>query len=490
VSLVKQLQGRPDITAAIAAGAVALVLLSLQLTADPATGVTFSAGPFTDEGFSVLGARNQALLGRWSTDEWQLYLTQLPFSLVVAAVFELFGVGILQARVVSLAASVLAVVLLAGFTGRRLGVLPGIIGGVALATSSLFLYYGRLAMLEPAETVFLVLGFVLLFWQADDARGRGRREAIVLGVGGGAALALAAGTKPVALFVVAPLLLVTAVGSRSRRELRHTLVAALLTLLTAALAWVALILVQPRSLQEITAAWPRETLPSSLQGLLTRARDYLENSDAAIPYAAPLLAGALVGVASAASAWRSLPASERLMIMGATIWFLAGVAFVLAVPYRPNRYVVPLLPPLAVLTAVGAARVLRWSGDRALPVGLVMMILLSAPGGAQLAAWLSTATHRLPMIQEAVLREIASDGGGSAVQGSVTFAMRVPAPVIPVQGAVNDGDLYAQLGVRWLVARPDVPPHWASLHPQAWAHRQVGPCFAWPSGPACVIHVP
>ena len=94
--------------AAIVAGLAAVALLGLQLPADPATGVTASGAPFTDEGFQVLGARNLVLLGTWARDEWPLPWVELPFTITVAGTFELMGVGILQARLVSLACSVIA----------------------------------------------------------------------------------------------------------------------------------------------------------------------------------------------------------------------------------------------------------------------------------------------------------------------------------------------------------------------------------------------
>src|SRR5688500_11719792 len=123
----------------LAVAFVTAVLLVLQITADPATGVTFSASPFTDEGWSVLGARNQALLGRWSTDEWQLFWAQLPFNVAVLGAFEVAGVGIIQARVVAIACAVAATGLLAVMLARRLGPGPAAIGGIGLATSAMLL---------------------------------------------------------------------------------------------------------------------------------------------------------------------------------------------------------------------------------------------------------------------------------------------------------------------------------------------------------------
>src|ERR1041385_5146267 len=79
--------------------AVGVLLLSL-LAADPPAGITTSNGIRTDEAWDVINARNLVLLGRWSTDDWNLHLVNVPYSLVVAAVFSAFGVGIEQARAV------------------------------------------------------------------------------------------------------------------------------------------------------------------------------------------------------------------------------------------------------------------------------------------------------------------------------------------------------------------------------------------------------
>ena len=137
----------PALVVAIGVAGLAAVLLEVQLAQDPVPGFTLSDSPFTDEGWSVLGARNQALLGTWSTDEWRLFWAQLPFNVAALAAFEIGGVGIIQARLVSVVSSILAVGLLAELLARRIGIGPAVVGAAGLATSTLFLYYGRLALL-------------------------------------------------------------------------------------------------------------------------------------------------------------------------------------------------------------------------------------------------------------------------------------------------------------------------------------------------------
>ncbi|MEA2620730.1 MAG: hypothetical protein QOC97_1503, partial [Chloroflexota bacterium] len=102
---------------------VGLVLL-VAIDHDPAHGVTFSNSPYSDEAWRALNARNLVLLGTWATDSFVLHLEQIPLSLVQALVFSIAGVGLVQARLISVVATMaMAAVLLVGLR-RPLG-LPG-----------------------------------------------------------------------------------------------------------------------------------------------------------------------------------------------------------------------------------------------------------------------------------------------------------------------------------------------------------------------------
>ena len=90
----------------VAAPVILVLLLAAFISADPPPGVTASRGPLTDESWDVVNARNFVLLGRWSTDDWNLYLLNFPFSLSEAAMFSVAGVGIVQARVISIGHSI------------------------------------------------------------------------------------------------------------------------------------------------------------------------------------------------------------------------------------------------------------------------------------------------------------------------------------------------------------------------------------------------
>lgn len=481
-----RLHATPALLAAIGVAGLAAALLGVQLVQDPAPGFTFSDSPFTDEGWSVLGARNQALLGTWSTDEWELFWAQLPFNVAALAAFEIGGVGIIQARLVALVSTVLAVGLLADLLVRRVGLTPALIGAAGLATSTLLLYYGRLAILEPMVVLFLVLGFSLLL-------GGWPRRPVVGGISAGASLAIAIATKPSAGVAVTGMLVAAVLAGSAVAGMRRRAALAAAVIGASGFVWLVVVLSQPGLLSSILRIWPQQELPGSLHELLERARIYAANPDGALVATLPLLIGALVGLVAGVASWRRLEPSRRAMLASALGWFIAGMLILVVVPYRPNRYVVPLLPALAILTALGAAIVADRIGRigrraRAVMVALLLMAV-SAPGVISVGMWTSAATYRLPAIQARML-ELIDDPAPIEGGPAATMAMRVPAPAITARAFVNAGDLYEEYGVRWLLIGPAMAPSWAGAHAEAWEAREVIECFDWPSGEACLIRVP
>ncbi|MGC8635411.1 MAG: hypothetical protein ACP5VP_12305, partial [Candidatus Limnocylindrales bacterium] len=171
-----------------------------------------------------------------------------------------------------------------------------------------------------------------------------------------------------------------------------------------------------------------------------------------------------------------------------------GMGVLLAVPYRPNRYLVPLLPPLAVLAGLGFVVLLQWAGSRrvlALGFGLVLSAVLVAPGLALQADWATLTPSRLPSVQARIAALVPA---GSAVQGDLApvLAMQARARTIVSRPAtsVNPGDLYRTQGVRWVLTSGPAP-QWAPLHAAAWAARVKELCVDWgPPGPTCLYRLP
>ena len=194
--------GRPART--FVALMLAIVLLGLAVrvvfpTADPPWRTTVGV-VWHDEGAWTHNARNRALFGTWITDDWNpLYIAPVFTGLEWVA-FELLGVGLWQARSVSMLAGALSVLLLGLALRRMAGNAAGLVAAGLLATNYVWVMYSRAALMEPTMVAFLVASFY--------ASVRAERQP-AWGFAAAALALLAYFTKASAVFYVAALGLVS-----------------------------------------------------------------------------------------------------------------------------------------------------------------------------------------------------------------------------------------------------------------------------------------
>lgn len=471
----------------LAPAAILLAALAAQIAADPASGVTFSNSPFTDEGWNVMGARNWVLLGDWSAGNWVLHLVQLPFTVLEAIVFRIFGVGIVQARLLPIACSVASVGLAGVLVQRRFGWPAGVLAAAALGSTSLVLYYGRLAFLEDLVMLALVAGAALLCRREPR---HPTLEAVAVGV----LLALAIGTKPLALFPAVGILAGAAVAGRRSGVLRRSLVAGGV-IGAAGLGWLLLVALPNRdAVQAAMQIWTPQQLPPDLETLIYRVTTFPQ-TDSMLFMSLPLAIGGLLGLVAVVTGWRRLDTAQRVLAGAAIGWLVVGVALLMVASYRPGRYALPILPALAILTGylVPAARRLAPVLPRAASAVLLAAALAGVvlPGAVMAWGWASAATFDGPRLQE---RFAAAVQPAEPIEGGLAgfLAMRVPAPIYVRWSTtdLNTGDLYADAGVRWVVATGAYRPPWADNHPDVWDGRQELFCVSWGKGTHCLERLP
>jgi hypothetical protein len=149
-----------------------------------------------DEGAWVHNARNKALFGEWRQDEWNPVYVAPVFTALEYASFKAFGVGVRQARLVSEAAGLLSVILLALGVRRLGGDRAGLIAGALLAVNYVYVMYNRAAIMEA-----LMAAFIVASWYCSTRAEREPRWGALAGV----MATLAFFTKAAAAFYVGAL---------------------------------------------------------------------------------------------------------------------------------------------------------------------------------------------------------------------------------------------------------------------------------------------
>src|SRR3954468_19446127 len=109
-----------------------------------------------DEGAWVHNARNKALFGAWSLDAWNPMFIAPVFTALEYGAFELFGVGVRQARLVSELTGFASVLFASFGVGRLGGRLAGLAAGALLATNYAYVMYDRAATMEASMVAFMV----------------------------------------------------------------------------------------------------------------------------------------------------------------------------------------------------------------------------------------------------------------------------------------------------------------------------------------------
>jgi 4-amino-4-deoxy-L-arabinose transferase-like glycosyltransferase len=477
--------------AALLPAAAVVAVLAPFANVDPADGFTFSNSPFTDEAWWLANARNFAHFGQWSTDEWNLHLVSPVYSALQATALITSGVDMVAARLVVILAVGLTCTVLALGLRDTFGTTPAWIAAAAYGFSALVLYYGRLAYLEPVVGLGLVTGALLV------ARAESRRPWL-WGVCAGGLMALAIGVKPTAIpLVVGMLGVLLVVDGRASPWTRRWVTGAGVSVVSAAVVWTLFVILPQREAVVIVGRILAEvTLPEDPGQLLYRVLAYPLSNDRALLYSLPLLVGGAAGVALAWPRRDTMPPAARRMIILAAGWMLIGLVVLMVIPYRPNRYFLPLLPALAVLTAAALSLWSRQAVDRLRPArtGLLLAaasIALVLPGLLVHAAWMWNGTRQLAALQQQVTEILPA---GAVVEGAYAPLWAFPAPAVAIvsrpESNVNAGDLYASQGVRWVVVEEGEPPAWTASHLAVWAARQVVLCQHWGRVELCLVSLP
>jgi 4-amino-4-deoxy-L-arabinose transferase-like glycosyltransferase len=349
VSADREMTGRTFAAWMMAIAAAALVLRLIFPTADPPWETTVGI-VWHDEGAWVHNARNRALFGAWTQDNWNPMYIAPVFTALEYLSFAAFGVGVWQARLVSELTGFASVLLLAFGVRRLAGREAAVIAGLLAATNYVYVMWNRAALMEASMVAFIVAAWYCYVRAQAEARWGWAAAVCAL---------LAYFTKAAAVFFVAALALTalaeltTRGRARDRAEARRASLVTLVALAVCAVAAV-LIFVVPNWTEYRFYNWQMSVTrkPSyDLRSLMDRVTWFPIVHDIFTRMWFTVAVGVLA-LFGAVVRWTRIEPGERLLVA----WIALGVCELLLHDVGNERRFLIFIPALIALAAIALGR--------------------------------------------------------------------------------------------------------------------------------------
>lgn len=315
---------------------------------------------FTDEGFYTSAALNHYIFGHaYMPGGWNPGVFMPVWPMMTGLVFALTGVSLAAARSLSVLCCWASVALVYAVSRQYRGVLFAAIAASLAAANALGFLFGRLALLEPALTAYLLLALYLA--------GRVRRGGYGLAVLAGVVFAIAALTKTTAMFVLPAILYPVWANNREDRaaawKLTGTALGTAVLLLEAAkVFWFSRFPADAAIILGMAPLWQIEQAPMRLVRFLFRGT-WID------PILFPL---ALVAFGAAVVRVRSLWRDTLFVV--AFLWETGYAAFIVYHVDGPPRYFAAMIAPTLWLAMLLTAWALREKPH----LGAALAILVAA----------------------------------------------------------------------------------------------------------------
>lgn len=142
-----------------------VVVRTVDVGADAWKDLDWGTGIWTDEGFYAHNARNQVLFGSPEQDGFNNYNLSPMLHAIQVVVFTKFGVGLVQARLISIVASLLTCGFLYVGVRNDFGPRAAAYSLMLLGLESSYILYNRLGLMESLGTCVIALAY--FFWTLD-----------------------------------------------------------------------------------------------------------------------------------------------------------------------------------------------------------------------------------------------------------------------------------------------------------------------------------
>ncbi|MBN1232265.1 MAG: hypothetical protein JXA60_02785 [Candidatus Coatesbacteria bacterium] len=325
---------------------ISAFLLFHETEGDPLLGMSWSAGPFSDEAFWAAPAINKIYFGSWKPEgNWpRFYLTSF-LSIIQYSVFKVIGVSFFSARLISILSALGLIFIYFSILRKENDELHSFIGCLIFVLCIPFYAYGKLALLEFPMFALVMTGLLLIL----------KNNKYLISLGGSlmvlAAMGIKAAASSIVLVTFISLLWDFLLPFNGRREARNRLV----FFLSGAFATFILylfILILP-DYQEWKNAYLTIT---KAQPMITSIYDYIDGlrrigtfSLLAQQAPAQMILGYLaLGIASIYSV-KQYGANLRLYVKWSILMLLLIPCYLSLNTYCPLRYEMMLLLPMPIV---------------------------------------------------------------------------------------------------------------------------------------------
>lgn len=335
------------------------ILRIYNLEADPDKEIDGDPGIFSDEGLYSLTARNLALFKTLNPHKPNLIIEKLDNPLYTFAEylsFRAFGVNIKALRIPSVVFSLIILIVTYHSMLRLFGHIFALLAVTFLGFNFMFIQYNRLALVETLLSLLVLISYYMLLATEAPSKKRVFFSGLFYG--------LAVITKGTAFFFLPGFLLAIALGNMDGNWLRKNI-----SNIASFVVGIAVILVMNKIYLFLLVRYLTDIGSNTALGSYTligmgkaffvegSVGDWLKNLTQILGSRFSLRTPGLFFICYLSTFWliatckRPLTFQDRgKLLLG--LWFLSGILFMSFFSYGPNRYRVPLMLPVCMLSAI------------------------------------------------------------------------------------------------------------------------------------------
>lgn len=333
-----------------------VVLHLARLTSDPPKNLSWGRGPFTDEGFYSHNARNKALFGKWSLDDYNYYYISPVTSLSNYLAFRYGGIKYSSIRFLAMVFGFFSVLLLYKISRFNVDIATAIIGVFLFTFNYFYLMYSRLFISEIPMLFFIVACFYSL-----------QKKSALAYLSAGIFFMLAILSKSLALFFC-PVILYKFWQERDNRLFKKIIIFGSGFLLITGVWFILLVLPDPAKFYNFYKIYITRVSPKYFSQVL---QVFHTEFFAQLPL---LTIFTLISF----KFYKQFNQLEREMV----VWLFAALFSLMLFSYTTGAYYLILLPPMIVLSADFLRKILagdllngKFSVAFYLPWGIISYLL-------------------------------------------------------------------------------------------------------------------